>query len=274
MKKAMLVLVVLALLGGTAFFFGWTQFAVPPSSYGVMSSKTSGVSARVLVPGRFSWSWERLLPTNARIIVLSLRPAEQAFSASFTLPEGALYAEAIGGGPSFTFKGSGTLKFSVRPEALPSLVRDRGVTDQESLDRWIGDTAKAAADFLVKRLENLAAEVPESDRLLIAGSNPRVLADLQRSYPELEDVSYILDSLVVPDIELYGKARAAYAENAAKIAAAIGARSVAAAASERDLDARMAELERYGKLLAQYPALLDYLRLESQKSAGAGPEKE
>ena len=64
MKKFFLSLFIIILFAGAVFFIGWGQFAVPAGSYGVMVSKTSGISEKTIVPGEFCWFWERLLPTN------------------------------------------------------------------------------------------------------------------------------------------------------------------------------------------------------------------
>jgi len=47
MKKFLAGLIVLVVLGGVVFFFGWVQLAVPPGSYGVLRSKTHGVDPQV-----------------------------------------------------------------------------------------------------------------------------------------------------------------------------------------------------------------------------------
>ena len=74
MKKFFLSLFIIILFAGAVFFIGWGQFAVPAGSYGVMVSKTSGISEKTIVPGEFCWFWERLLPTNVSMRTFSMIP--------------------------------------------------------------------------------------------------------------------------------------------------------------------------------------------------------
>ena len=64
MKRFVILMVVLLLLGGVAFYFGWVQIHIPAGHYGVIFTRTNGWEDEPVVPGTFVWRWQRLVPTN------------------------------------------------------------------------------------------------------------------------------------------------------------------------------------------------------------------
>ncbi len=269
MRKAAIGVVFLALIGIAVFVVGWTQLNVPPGAYGVLVSKTGGVRASVLKPGVFAWAWEPLLPTNIKILSFSLSPIDRPFSVSFNLPEATEYAAAVGGGPSFSFSATGSLSFSVSPEALPDLVAKGLIKDQVTLDEWQQRSAEEAITHLTQKLEAIASETASTDHLLSYGANPRIIADLERAFPRLSGISYRLSAFEMPDYDLYEAVRKTYRENALAIEKVKGQKEAAKTEKNLDLDARFAELERYGRLLTEYPSLIEYLKLEQSLSTGS-----
>ncbi len=74
MKKNRLAVLLLLVCSATVFFIGWIQFSVPAGKYGVLVSKTGGVDPDPVLPARFRWQWERLIPTNTELFVFDLVP--------------------------------------------------------------------------------------------------------------------------------------------------------------------------------------------------------
>jgi hypothetical protein len=119
MKKIFGLFIVLLLLGGTAFFFGWAQLKVPPGSYGIMRSKTHGLDPQLIQEGDFRWVWYKLIPTNVSIAVFSPTQISGAIRAEGRLPSGALYASAAGLPMDFSYEVTGSFSFSLKASALP-----------------------------------------------------------------------------------------------------------------------------------------------------------
>lgn len=268
MRKSVVASFIVAAAAIAAFAVGWIQFAVPPGSYGVLRSKTGGVDPRVLRNGDFRWAWERLLPTNAAVAVFTLASVEKEFSASGSLPNAAAYAPYAGADPSsFSYDVAGRVSFSLRPDSLPALVSSGAFSDQASLDAWLARTAEAAARHAVRRLHAYAEDPEDLGLIAASGTSPRLLSDLERAFPDAENVSVSVSRAKFPDYALYGlgkKLYAAYVEQ--KGVALEGDVRLEAAAALRSR-ARFEELEKYGELLAKYPSLLHYLAIE--KGAGA-----
>ena len=119
MKKFLVVLLFLALLGGTVFFLGWTHLTVPPGSYGVMQSKTHGLDPEVIRDGEFRWLWYKVLPTNVDVSVFTIGPVRRVIESSGNLSSGDIYAALVGITENFSWEVSGEFSFSLKPEALP-----------------------------------------------------------------------------------------------------------------------------------------------------------
>ena len=82
MKKFLLALFILAVFSGFVFYIGWTEIKVNPDEIGVVISKTGGLDPEPVINGEFSWHWEFLLPTNAKIKTFSLKPLNVTKSVS------------------------------------------------------------------------------------------------------------------------------------------------------------------------------------------------
>lgn len=264
-KSTLFFLSGILILGGVVFFIGWVQFAVPPGAYGVMRSKTGGVDAVTLRNGEFRWAWERLLPTNAVVITFVPKTVEKNLEVSGTLPSADLYAELIGAAGDFSYEIQGTFSFSVKGDALPRMAANMNILDQDALDAWQRVAAEDMAAFAVRRLRAYAEDSADAELLLGPSVHPRLLADMERAFPEVTLHSFSLRRIRFPDLALYGAAKALYQEYLA------GQRVLwtteAAEAGEKNvaLRKRLDELSRYGELLTKYPALLDYLAIEAGK---------
>ena len=81
-KKFFANFIVLLIFSAVVFFIGWIQFYVRPGTCAIMKSKTGGLYHSAVVPGVFTWRWERLLPTNVSLEIfdLSVYKATQSVS--------------------------------------------------------------------------------------------------------------------------------------------------------------------------------------------------
>ena len=75
-RKLIIITLIVLVCAAAVFFFGWTQFSVPAGKYGVMLSKSGGYYPQAVIPGNFTWRWERIVPTNAQILVFDLTPRQ------------------------------------------------------------------------------------------------------------------------------------------------------------------------------------------------------
>jgi hypothetical protein len=264
MKKALGLLIVLMILAGAAFFFGWAQLPVPPGSYGALRSKTHGLDPAVIREGEFRWVWYKLIPFNATTLIFTPHTVRVPVAVSGTLPLASTYASKAGIAADFSYSIEAELSFSVKPGSLPSLAQTRGVTDQAGLEEYEKTLARDIDFFARERLAAYAAG--EEFEGALSGENLRSAAlrlegEIGRAFPDVENLSYAIHSARMPDFALYDMARSLYGDYLNRQKELLGAEMSGEA--ERSLAARLRfdELEQYGELLTKYPVLLQYLTL-------------
>jgi len=86
MRKLFVSLIILIIVGGVGFYFGWIQIQLPANTFGVIFTKTNGYEASVVRPGTFEWRWQRLLPTNLTLYTYTLAPQSTNVTVAGTLP--------------------------------------------------------------------------------------------------------------------------------------------------------------------------------------------
>jgi hypothetical protein len=263
MRKFFVSLVILIIAGGTVFYFGWIQLQLPADTYGVIFTKTNGFEHTVIKPGTFVWRWQRLLPTNLTLYTYKLTPQQAEVSSEGTLPSAALYSQFLDGKPDFSYKITISLSYALNPDALPKLMIDDNLTPK-TLDSWYSSFSKQciakAQDFLTAR--------PGSHDIATGGFaalQNGLRKELQRSFPEVRFTAITPDTIQLPDIALYRKAKQQYlsivdAEQQARLQAAVTKTNLDQLASQR-----IDMLRRFGELFNQYPVLLKYLDLNPAK---------
>ncbi len=265
MKKLLVAFFIILAFAGAAFYFGWTSFAVPVGAYGVLATKTGGVDPEVAENGRFSWNWERLLPTNSRLSIFSLAPRTIPVSSGGTLPSGDLYASVVEGKPDFSWKITGSVSVTIDPSRLPALVRDSGIADQAALDAWTDGRIAALVDSSVRNALSLAVagEMSGNGGLVDpAAFASRVAKEARESsMGDFASVDVRIDSLSFPDTDLYRLAKRTYSayleEKSRQFATAAAEQAGNAAADRYTLDT----FEKWGELLTKYPVLIDFLAI-------------
>jgi hypothetical protein len=257
MKAFLIILVILVVLAGTAFYFGWVQILLPPENYAVVFTKTGGYDDQVIRPGEFSWRWERLIPTNMTLYTFDLSPRSLDVPFKGSLPSGQLYSSILPHNPDFSLSGNVRIQFGIVPESLPALVAEAKLSP-ERLD----DFYAAMAEQISNRAMNGLKEV-QSDLSSSATPNLRLERELAGEFPDLKILSLHTETVSVPDLELYELARRSYRElvetrdRSRDEAVARLAEEQARAENDRAQERESLEvLREYGKLLNEYPILL------------------
>jgi len=249
MKAFLIILVILVVLAGTAFYFGWVQILLPPENYAVVFTKIGGYDDQVIRPGEFSWRWERLIPTNMTLYTFDLHPRTLEVSFEGSLPSGQLYSSILPENPDFSLSGNVTIQFGIVPESLPALVAEEKLSP-EALD-----------DFYEAKAEQISNRI--MDKLKSATLNQQMERELAREFPDFKILSLRTETVRVPDLELYDLARQSYKElveirdRSREEAVARMAVEQVRAENARDQERETLEaLREYGKLLNEYPILL------------------
>ncbi len=265
MKKALFSLILLLLLGGTVFYFGWVQILIPEHHFGVIFTKTRGYAPEVVRPGEFTWKVERLLPTNMKLHLFDLSPRSRTIKVGGNLPSGDLYADAVQGMDSFLYSLELQLSYRIIPDSLPGLM-EKTALSPDTLEEW----------YLTRDSGIIEAAAQISARTGTEEFSPELLTEKLRSeisdmFPELEILDARILSYSYPDYELYRTARTIYLERMASVERA----ETESLELERQWLAsrqeKLAILEEYGRVLSEYPGLLKLLISEGGETELGAP---
>lgn len=151
--KNFICFLILLIFGAFVFFIGWTQIKVKPGNIGVVQSKTGGISSKIIIPGKFSWHKEFLIPTNAQIEKFEYKP----YNGSKTIT-----GKRGSGDFSFTFQ----ISLSYEPELISDLLKDNKISNQEDFESYLEGVAsylaQRSADLLISKFQTIPYFSPQS----------------------------------------------------------------------------------------------------------------
>lgn len=259
MKKALVSLALLIVFAAAAFIPGWLPFWVPLGEHGVLVSKTGGVDPAAISPGAFRWAWERLIPTNSRILRFKLDDRTRSVTVSGNLPSAELYSKLLEGTPDFSYRIELSLAARVDPAALPALVKDAGISDQAALDAW----ADAELERVGKSLATTwVAQARDGSPLPIEPGElaASLLAAAQSAADRRLAVTAVsVSGAKLPDLALYALAERAYARyqdaKSSRVERVVDEEAGRAATDYLELE----RLAQWGELLTKYPILIDFI---------------
>ena len=263
MKKFFLTLLFLIILGGVVFYFGWAQRTVPPGSYGVMRSRTHGLESSVIKEGEFRWIWYKLIPTNAKVANYTLRTVKYPFRSTGNLSSGQVYAALAGLEADFSWEISGEISFSLNPDLLPNLTVRENISDDAGLREAENRLAEKIGNFAIQWIRTIADGDNEEkiESILISGDIPELNNEIEKVFPEIENLTCTIRIIRYPDFALYQTVKALYREFMARQGAVLRNDTVSEAEKRIRIRTRIDELTQYGELLTKYPILLQYLSL-------------
>jgi hypothetical protein len=263
-KKFLVAIVILLVLGGLAFFFGWAQLTLPVNAYGVMRSKTHGIDPAIIQAGAFRWVWFKLIPTNVEIQAFTLDKQTQVITMQDTLPSGAEYAAFAGSGVDFSYTLNGTLSFNIKPESLIRLMQEQHIDTQDDLNGFEGALANDIRMFALQRLRIYMEQKDKIEELLDSASIAQLNTDVSGTFPDIENLSLLLYTHEFPDLTLYHEYRTLYQEYIAYQRDYLHTEPALQANSRISAYIRFDDLAKYGELLTQYPILLQFIELEAR----------
>lgn len=151
--KNFICFLILLIFGAFVFFIGWTQIKVKPGNIGIVQSKTGGISSKIIIPGKFSWHKEFLIPTNAQIEKFEYKP----YNGSKTIT-----GKRGSGDFSFTFQ----ISLSYEPELISDLLKDNKISNQEDFESYLEGVAsylaQRSADLLISKFQTIPYFSPQS----------------------------------------------------------------------------------------------------------------
>ena len=263
MKAFLFILVILVILAGVVFYFGWVQIQLPAENYAVIFTKTGGYDQEVVRPGEFSWRWERLIPTNMTLYKFDLHPRSEKIPFQGNLPSAELYSSILPENPDFSYRGEIDVTFMIAPESLPALVAEKKLLP-DRLEDFFGDQAQTLSTSALQILKGTDIDPSNTAEL-----NRRLERELAAVVSDLEISSLNVQVKHLPDMELYELARSSYRElvqtrdsSRAEAVARLAEEQVRADNARAQERADLEALREYGELLEEYPILLKAMAVQ------------
>ena len=248
---------------GTLFWFGWVQFELPENTYAVLFSKTSGYEQDILEPGRFIWKWERILPTNSKLVKFYVETRSADLDFQGVLPSGDLYETIIPESPDFSYHMSFHISYRLVEEQLPVLL-ENGDIDNENLEVFYSEAQAEYLKIIKEGCGDFFSENLAIDNSSYGELENILLEKLKGRYPYLEVRSFVVKYINFPDMELYNEAKDLFSQIMERRKEAEIATEKWAIESKVNLDTKIDILTQYGELLSKYPILVDYFALDPE----------
>jgi len=271
------VLLVLAVVG---FFAGWVQLSLGPDTWAVVFTTTRWFASTVINPSGFTWRWERLVPHGLTLYRITLTSEKTDLDIHAALPSADAYSALMPEKPDFSVDMKLSAIYRIRPEALPALVGQEGLR-QENLGDWYeqmnAELARRATE-LAMSAQTAGAEGPgaQGQSMDAAQLAARLAKSLPGDFPRVQFASLSPVISKMPDAVLYAKLRSAYlgiVDEREKAYQALAPRQAQDEAAQRSAlqkqEASIAILTRYGELLKKYPELIKFLFISSSQKLTA-----
>ena len=200
--KSKIAFFLLLIAAAFVFYLGWTQIKIKPGNFGIIQSKISGLRTKAVIPGEFSWSWDFLIPTNAKLNVFENNPVNKTTKISGNFQSYDLngnYSDYL----NYYFNFSISLSFT--PEAIVSLLQDNYISDNEDLHAYLSNVAdslaQSATDYYLRRSMADSSFNPQSvkrDELISAIAS-------YKDFPEIDVTIFALTDFKLPNYNLYNR---------------------------------------------------------------------
>lgn len=253
MKKFLANLIVLVVFAGACFFIGWITFLVKPGYCAVMFSKTSGIYEKPVMPGVFTWRWERLLPTNVTLETFDLSPFKTTQVVSGTLPSSKIYDDFADVKHNFSYNFKLNLSFNFTPEAILQMYRNNKIRTNDDLYEFYENRAKLASSFVA---EYLIEKKNDSLLQVSAFSEEQILKILMSHKGDFDGITFSSIELLdctLPDYEVYLESKKAYEEYLVLLKNRLDEKAEQHADKYIEQQMVIDQLEKLGALMKKYP---------------------
>lgn len=210
MRRFFANLFILIIVAAIVFYIGWIQFSIKPGTCGVMVSKTSGVLKNPVLPGQFAWRWEKLLPTNANLIVFSMDSYKSEQEYSGTLPSNIVYEKLLDNNVDFSYDIKMSINLSMTPEEIVKHVASNEIKNQEDLEKFLENKAMIMAKEIAEYLLNAAKDKVITHPKALDSDTLNFLVSKSSDFNSIVLNSVEFESVKIPDFEMYENAKSLY----------------------------------------------------------------
>ncbi len=256
--KHILLLSVFILISGTIFYFGWIQIKLPENTYGIAFTKSNGYLDKIYEPGKFSWDFRKLIPTNFKLLKFKLSAQQLEVDEQRELPFGKIYSGYLPGSPDFSYQLKYFLTYSIKPAAFPSMVAELRLDPDQMHLRYKAINADIQL-FIVEYYKNKSLESNNATNLFDNNKfSSELLSALVKNFSSLDFKEFIPVAISLPDTTLYNRAKDFYLSTLELENKVISESRIKIAEQEIRDTANFETLKKYGELLTEYPSLIDF----------------
>ncbi len=269
-KKIVILLIVVAVMSVPVFFFGWMQFSVPAGKYGVLLSKSGGYHRKPIVSGAMMWRWERLIPTNAKILIFDLSPRRVMYTTEGSLPSAGKYNKILNTDENFSWSFSADAMVTLRTDQLVPLVAEKRLNTQEELEKYIDSIVKSTLQNIFQRYLTVLLDDPyeyqkiKTDYHDFSEQIKKELLKKTASSFTIDTIS--ISDVMIPDLHSYKLAEQAYSiyeQKREMLLAETAAQEAQRAASEQF---QIERLTKWGEFLSKYPHIIELIAVAQKDS--------
>lgn len=243
-------------LAAFLFYRGWIQ--LPEGRYALIYTKNGGYDATLTPPGQFVWRWENLIPENLsiRLVDFPLKTLETTLTGE--LPSGNIYGDFINQDEAFSIEAKVKYSYRLIPEKAPLAKNTASENPFENLyEAYEGRVRREILAYLQKN-GTLALEKP-------AEAEQKLMEKIQKGDGIFKIENLELKKLILPDPELYREAKSLYLEHMEEMIRVKTEKKKEDVLLLSNTEVKMEILREYGKVLSEYPVLLDYFELDKNK---------
>jgi len=250
-------LLILLIVGGVVFYFGWMQLRLQESEYAVIYRKSHGYEAELVRSEDFDWRWEALIPNYLTLHKFNLKPQSVDIRQNGVLPSDEIYKEIAGDDIDFSWEIEARINYRINPDILLSLVE----SGFDNLDSFYEDYEtklnSAVLDIMNQAMASNSNEAAAGDKEWFSESIRNSSID-----ERVDIVEATLIRWKYPDMALYAEARRLILETMQARQAVISEVENLSARFESTQESRLKMLRGYGQLLDEYPILIEFFELE------------
>ena len=240
---------------GTAFYFGYTPLRIPQGHYGVIVSKTSGVSEKPIEPGVFSWNWELLIPTNATVRTFSAEPYKVKKTKSGILPSGEVYSKMLKETPDFSYSFTCDLELKFDGRQCVQLVKDSNIATDSDLQKKLSEIAD---QIIASAEQSFISQIQNSKAVDFDLIQKQIQDEYSKKLVSVSSIEF--SGIKTPDAELYNSVKKMYMDYVSLINSELQDMAEAQAKDISEYAKNLSKLERFGKVLKDNPELSDFLK--------------
>lgn len=259
-------IIILAVVGGSVFMWGWVPFWVPAGSHGVLLSKSGGYYSQSIESGTFLWRWERLLPTNASLFVFELKSVFADVSKQETLPSARVYNSILDTPIDFSWHVSFNASAKLTAAALVDTVKQEGLKTQSDMDAFIQRKISEAGERAVYTAVNEYLRTAYAAEYGVMTEHIRSALTTSLA-PAITLDTFTIKNIHLPDTALYSHAKKNYDDYQSQkdaLLAEVRAKEAALSVAEQ---LQLNRLERWADFLNRYPKIIELLAVARDDAA-------